>query len=51
MSNKELFEQVQLLLQRNLTPEECQFLVLANKVFSEEKKPLQKAAAASVKIA
>lgn len=51
MSNEELFERVQLLLQRNLTPEECHFLVLANKALSDEKKPLQKAAAASAKIA
>ncbi|HKD85672.1 MAG TPA: hypothetical protein VKB58_13050 [Terriglobales bacterium] len=51
MSNKELFERVQLLLQRKLRPEECHFLALANKVRSADKKPLQKAAAASVKIA
>lgn len=51
MSDEELFEQVQLLLQRNLTAEERQFLVLANQVVRSEKKPLQKAAAAAVKIA
>jgi hypothetical protein len=51
MSNEELFQRVQLLLQRKLTPEECRFLAIANKVLSADKKPLQKAAAASVRVA
>lgn len=51
MSNEDLFERVQLLLQRKLTPEECQFLMLAKEVLGAEKKPLQRAAAANAKIA
>lgn len=50
MSNEELFQQVQRLLERKLTPEERQFLVLASKKASGKKPSLQKEGHISVKI-
>ncbi|MGC2108858.1 MAG: hypothetical protein WA655_05030 [Candidatus Korobacteraceae bacterium] len=39
MSNQQLFEQVENLLRRKLTPEECKFLALANEVLQQKKDP------------
>jgi len=51
MRHQELFEQVERFLQRPLSPEECQFLILASEVFEPKKKPFPKAATANAKIA
>jgi len=51
MSNEQLFRQVEILLQRKLTPEEGRFLVLASEVVNQKKKPPYKVAKASAKIA
>ncbi len=37
MSNEQLFQQVRLLLQRNLTPDEHRFLTLASEALRQEK--------------
>lgn len=52
MSNDDLFERVQSLLQRKLTPEELQFLVLATEVLvADKKKPAQRPADSHSRIA
>jgi hypothetical protein len=51
MSNDELFQQVQLLLQRKLTPEECRFLTLAGEVLNGKHKPPQETKKERTKIA
>jgi len=50
MSNEQLFQQVQLLLQRNLTPEECKFLALAGATLQHKKIEEPKALNAKPKI-
>lgn len=42
MSNEQLFQQVRLLLQRNLTPEERKFLTLASQTIGQAKEPQSK---------
>lgn len=51
MRNEQLFQQVEQLLQRKLSPEECKFLIVASQVSNPEKKALAKAAAANPKVA
>jgi len=51
MHSAELFKQVERLLQRKLSPEECKFLVVASQVNNPEKKAVAKAATASPRVA
>jgi len=51
MSNEEIFRQVETLLERKLTQEECKFLTVASQSFKPEKKPPQQTAKTGAKIA
>ena len=51
MRSEDLFKQVERLLQRKLSPEECKFLVVASQVNNPKKKALAKAATANSKVA
>jgi len=51
MSDEQLFQQVTLLLQRNLTPEERRFLRLASESLCQEKRPQSKTVDAKAKVA
>jgi hypothetical protein len=51
MRNEELFKQVERLLQRKLSPEECKFLVVASQVNNPKKKAVAKAATGSFRVA
>ena len=51
MSNEELLAQVERFLERELSPEECEFLILASKALALNQQPLTRAAAAIAKIA
>lgn len=50
MSNQELFKQVEHLLQRQLTPEECKFLALASEVLQKKEGPPRKTPTKNTKI-
>ena len=51
MHSGELFKQVERLLQRKLSPEECKFLTAASEVLEPKKKDVAKAATANPKVA
>lgn len=50
MSNEQLFQQVRLLLQRNLTADEHKFLTLASEALRLEKTPQPKPAPAKSRL-
>jgi hypothetical protein len=51
MSSEELFRQVERLLQRKLSAEECKFLIVARQVNNLKKKAVAKAANGSSRVA
>jgi hypothetical protein len=51
MPDEQLFQQVKLLLQRNLTPDEHKFLILASQALHEKKSPQLKTADPKAKAA
>jgi hypothetical protein len=51
MQKEELFEQLERFLQRKLSPEECQFLVVASDVLKVKTEPPAKAAPGSSRFA
>ena len=51
MRSEELFKQVERLLQRKLSPEECKFLIVASQVNNPEKKAVAKAATGTSRVA
>ncbi len=51
MYDEKLFEQVENFLQRNLSPEERRFLILAREMPKPQDKPLYKVTTASGKVA
>jgi hypothetical protein len=51
MHNEEIFKQVERLLQRKLSPEECKFLIVASQVNNPEKKAVAKAATGTSRVA
>jgi hypothetical protein len=51
MHSEELFKQVERLLQRKLSPEECKFLIVASQVNNPKKQALAKAATANPRVA
>jgi hypothetical protein len=50
MSNEQLFQQVQFLLQRNLTADEHKFLTLASEALRREKMPRPRPAPAKSRL-